>query len=413
MRPPAFVARLAAQPLFECGFRPLFLATALYAVLAMVWWLAVLGVGAPLPAVPGGPLVWHGHEMLYGFGQAAVVGFVLVSIPEFTRSAHFSVYVTLGFASLWLLGRALFWASGVLGAWPAALVHVGMVALLLGLTAPRVLRDPDRRHVDFLLGLSAFALTEVGFYVDVLSGHYPMRWLHAAASAMIALIVVAMSRVSMRVVNDALDARREHGAADAELYISRPPRRNLALFAIALYAVSEFFAPHGAVTGWLALVVAAALFNQLNDWHVGRALFARWALLAYSMYWLVALGYVALGVTALWGTWPASAGLHLLTVGGMGLAIFAVLCIAGSIHAGRAIDTRPWVVRAATLLGAAALLRAAAGFAPAHAQSLIGLGGLAWIIAFGMVCVRLGVLWWRPRSDGGRGCDEAPGAVVR
>jgi len=39
------------------------------------------------------------------------------------------------------------------------------------------------------------------------------------------LIVVAMSRVSMRIVNDALDARRAGPDPDAPEYRARPPRR--------------------------------------------------------------------------------------------------------------------------------------------------------------------------------------------
>lgn len=404
--------RLAAQPLFQCSFRPLFLGAAVYAVVAMAWWLAFLGMGMPLPAVPGGPLVWHAHEMIFGFGFAAVAGFVLTAIPEFTGTATFRARVALHFALLWLLGRVLFWMSGMLGVLPAALVHGLLVLLLVGMVLPRVLRDPERRHLDFVWGLAAFALTVLGFYYDVLSGHYPMRWLYAAIGVMMVLIIVAMSRVSMRIVNDALDVVRERSAPDVGLYYSRAPRRGLAVFAVALYTVAEFFAPHSAVTGWLGLVVAAAMFNLLNDWHVGRALFARWVLLAYLMYWLIALGYAALGVTVLWGGLPASAGRHLLTIGGMGISIFAVFGIAGRIHAGYAVDTRPWVMWAGGLLIVAALLRAALALVPDEAQMLLVLSGLGWIAAFGLVCALLGVLWLRPRVDGGQGCEEVRGGVV-
>ncbi|HLU77000.1 MAG TPA: NnrS family protein [Burkholderiales bacterium] len=406
MRVPDWFDRLAAHPLFLCGFRPLFFAAATYAVLALLSWLGFLAAGIALPSVPGGPVAWHAHELLFGFGLAAVTGFVLTAIPEFTGTASFGSRIALAFSLLWLAGRVLFWSSGVIGVWPAALAHIGLVVWLVALLAPRILRDPELRHLDFLLwGLAPLALTVIGFYVDALRGDYPMRWLHAAIGVMMLLIVLAMSRISMRIVNDALEALRERGM-DAGNYYSRPPRRNLALFAIAVYTAAEFFVPHTAFSGWLGLVAAAALFNQLNDWHVGRALFDRWSAMGYAMYWLMALGYAALGLSALDAGIAPSAGTHLLTVGAMGLSTLAVLCIAGRIHAGYVADPRSWVLFAATLLVIAALLRALSGFAGEHAALLLMLSGLGWVAAFLLATFYLGGGWLRPRVDGGIGCEE-------
>ena len=68
--------RLAARPLFMCGFRPFFLATVVYAVLLLLMWQGFLAAGLGVPAVPGGPVVWHAHELMFGFGLAAVAGFL-------------------------------------------------------------------------------------------------------------------------------------------------------------------------------------------------------------------------------------------------------------------------------------------------------------------------------------------------
>ena len=67
-------ARLAARPLFMCGFRPFFLATVVYAVLLLLMWQGFLAAGLGVPAVPGGPVVWHAHELMFGFGLAAAAG---------------------------------------------------------------------------------------------------------------------------------------------------------------------------------------------------------------------------------------------------------------------------------------------------------------------------------------------------
>ena len=411
--------RLAARPLFMCCFRPFFLATAVYGVLVLLVWLAFLGAGQGVPAVPGGPFVWHAHELMFGFGLAAAAGFVLTALPEFTATAAFGRRVALAMVLLWAAGRLAFWSSGWLGAAGvvlSALLNVGFMGALVVLVAPRLWRDPERPHLSFLWGLVAMGLAVAGFQADVLRGLYPMRWVLVGVGVMMALILIVLGRVSMRIVNDALDAERVRHRAEEPLlrreddeivdYRARPPRRNLAIFGIALYTVADFLWPGSVVSGWLALAAAAAIFNVLNDWHVGRALFSRWALMLYAVYWLMALGYALIGVAALGAPLAPSAGLHLLTVGAMGVSIFAVLCIAGRTHAGFELDARPWVLLVVIALCGAALARAASGFPGLPVAVLQALSGAAWVLGYGLAAIYLGAVFMRARPDAGTGCEE-------
>ncbi len=398
--------RLASWPLLLCSFRPLFLATVLLATAGVALWLGFLGFGLPLPGVPGGPLVWHAHEMLLGFGLAAVAGFVLTAVPEFTATAAFGRQVGLGFLLLWLAARLSFWLSGVVGPWPAALFNSAFAIALPVLLTPRLLGDPLRRQYGFFGGLSALAMVTVGFHIDSIAGQYPMRWVYAGIGVMMVLIVVATSRISMRILNDAIEARRDAGHEVDDDYRARPPRRNLAIFCIALFSLAEWLALPAPLNGWLALAAAAAMFNLLNDWHIGRALLERWSLMLYSVYWLMALGYAALGASLLADGSASSTGRHLLTLGAMGVSILAVLCIAGRTHSGYTLDQRPWVPIATCLLISAALLRAGAGLPGASGPLLNMLAGLGWLAAFGLVLRYLAPIWLRPRPDGGTGCEE-------
>lgn len=400
------VDRLAAHPLFQCSFRPLFLATAVHASLALALWLAWLGLGLPLPPLPGGPLAWHAHEMVFGFGLAATGGFVLTAVPEFTGARAFGPRVALGASALWVAGRIAWALAGFLGPWPAAVTNVAFAALLPALLAAPLLRDPDRRHLGFLWGLAVFAATVAGFHAAVLLGRSPLPWADAGIGVMMILVVVAMSRISMRILNDALDAARAAGAEDAPEYLARPPRRNLAIFAIALHTGAAFFVPSSPATGWLALAAAAAVLGLQNDWHVGRPLLGRWPALLYAVYWMVALGYAALGAAALGAGIAPGAGRHLLAIGGMGLSILAVLCIAGRVHSGRPLETRPWVPLCAALIAGAALVRAASGLPGAPAFALTILAGLAWVTAFGTYVLYMAPVLWTARSDGEVGCHE-------
>lgn len=384
-----------AHPLWMCGLRPFFLSAVLAAPLLVGLWLAFLALGLPLPAVAGGPLVWHAHELIFGFVLAAVAGFALTAIPEFTQTAAFGRHPVYLLAGLWLLGRAGFWSSGLLGA-PALLVsglaHLGLLTGLAWLLAPRLWRDPERRHLAFLWVLVALAVCAAGFHVEAFTDARPLRWLHAALGVMMMLIVVAMSRISLRIVNAAIDTA---GVVGTE-YRARPPHRNLAIFCIGLYTLAELLIPGTRLAGWLALAAAAALLHLLNDWHIGRMLFRRWPLMLYGVYVLMAAGYAIMGASLVLGGGIFSGGRHLLTAGAMSLNIFLVMCIAGRTHCGQPLDEGPWVPLGATLIIAGALLRAG---------NLHVAAGLLWSAAFALCAWRMVPLWLRPRDDGRTGCE--------
>ena len=73
----------AAPPILRGGFRPFFLLAATWAAFAILAWLCAFLYGVSLSS-DFSPLAWHRHEMLFGFVGAAVVGFLLTAIPNWT-----------------------------------------------------------------------------------------------------------------------------------------------------------------------------------------------------------------------------------------------------------------------------------------------------------------------------------------
>lgn len=413
-----FALAADSHPIWMCSFRSFFLAAATLAITVLGLWSAFLGPGLPLPAVVGGPLVWHAHELLFGFALAAISGFALTAVPEFTHNRAISARTVRPLLGLWLLGRLGFWLSGWLG-WPAlalaGLAHLGLVAGLVAVLGPCLLRDPLRRHRSFLWALCMLAVLIAGFYADALHGIYPMRWLHASIGLMMALIVVAMSRISTRMVNDAIDEPGEaiEGESERSEYRARPPKRNLAIACIILYTSVEFLAPGVRVAGWLALATAAALFHLQSDWHIGRTLFRRWPLMLFSVYLLMAGGYAMLGLITLGSNDGAalSGARHLLTAGALSLNIYLVLVIVGHVHTGHAIDTGRWIPLGAGLIIAAAVLRATGGLGmplPVPTNTLHAFAGILWLLAYALCIRHVAPLLTMPRQDGGTGCEEAP-----
>lgn len=392
-----------AHPVWMCGMRPFFLLTATSAVALMLPWLLFLGLGLPVPATAGGPFAWHAHELLYGFALASVLGFLLTAAPEFTGTADFSAATVKRLVLVWLAARASFWLSGVGGA-PmvllSGLLNVGLIGALAMLAAPRLWHDPQRAHLSFLWTLLALAVCEAGFHVELLADSAgALRWLHASVGAYMVLIVVALSRISLRIVNQALEDAG-HGAD----YRARPPRRNLVITCIALYTVAEFALPGSPLSGWLALAAAASVFHLLNDWHVGRALLQRQPLMLYAIYVCMGLGYALMGAGLLSPLGSFSGGRHVLTVGALGLAMLGAMTIAGRAHCGLLPDERGWVPLAVSSLLLAAGIRGAAGWLlPAPVEAWM-LAGSLWCLAFALYLVHFAPTLIAARTDGYGGC---------
>jgi uncharacterized protein involved in response to NO len=88
---------------FSYGFRPFFLGAALFAGVAIPVWIVVLaGVGDSTFLYPARD--WHVHEMVFGFLPAAITGFLLTAIPNWTDRPPIRGHELMLLTTLWLAG---------------------------------------------------------------------------------------------------------------------------------------------------------------------------------------------------------------------------------------------------------------------------------------------------------------------
>ena len=400
--------RSVQSPLLLCAFRPFFFLTASSAILLMgLWLLSLQGWLAAWP-VKGGWTLWHAHELIFGFAAAATAGFALTAIPEFTGTQPLTQKPLLWLVVVWLLARACYLLAFWITLWPSLLVNMIFWLGLLLYISPPVWRDPQRKHISFALTIAGLAILQGAFFIRVMTTGDALVWLYSAIHALMILIIIATSRVSMSVVNNRVEHKENTSDPDATPYLARPPRRYLAIAMIALCAVSELTLGAHPVSGWAALAAMAAIFNLLNDWHVGRALFSRLALMLYGSYWLMALGYALLGAAYLGAALLPSAGRHLLTAGAMTLSIFTIMCIVSRIHSGLWLDRRLWIPSAAIVFVSAACVRAYASFYSAGGlfSQLLLWAGLLWMAGFALYAWHLFAVLSSQRLDGQAGCAE-------
>lgn len=387
------------------GFRPFMVLGAGYAIIGIALWAAFqmgwLGMPDVIP-VAG----WHAHEMIYGFGSAALCGFLLTSVSEWTKTQPVIGKKLAWFVALWLAGRIAMWMSGMVPLFIVAAINLAVLPILFAWTMPHVWRERHRRHISFIpllpLLWSAQIVAFMGWmgfldhvsFVDDLS----MRALNAGLHIILIAIVLVVTRVSMVLVPTALD---EQGDTTSE-FKPLPPRRNLAVTTLIFFAIADFVAPDHAITGWIALAAAAAQLDRMADWHVGRVLLRPYVLTIYIAYAWLAVGLAGLGFHALldWDIFQSSR--HALTMGSVGTAVMGVFVIAGLRHTCRHMVIEPLIFVAVLMISSATLLRTVVPvFFPDVYQSVaIGVASLVWSAAFGLWIFVFGPYMFRPRADG-------------
>jgi uncharacterized protein involved in response to NO len=391
-------APLGGLALFNFGFRPFFLAAGLFAVLSIGVWLLQYAGHADL-GLMSTPALWHAHEMLFGYSMAAVAGFFLTVVPNWTRAKAQKGPVLIVLAVLWLLGRVAMWSQVVL---PYGLVMVADMLFLVVLSAVvvRPLLDPQhRRQVVFVPILLSLVVANGLMHLDVLGFavlgvDWGLRGVLLGLDATIVLIAVMGGRVTPSFTSSFI------GHADPSVKVKQRPHLDRAVMA-ATWAVLvvDLIWPERWLGGSVALVAAGLHLARLAGWQTVRTL-------GNPILWVLHLGYLWLVVglafkgVADFGVLPQTDALHALTIGAIGTMTMAIMTRASLGHTGRAIHARPVIVAAYVLLSVAAILRLAVMLFPGWSVELVLTSGIAWTLAFGAFVAVYAPILLRPRIDG-------------
>ena len=83
----------------------------------------------------GDATMWHVHEMMFGYVGAALGGFMLTAVPNWTGRPPVRGWPLGALALIWLCGRSAVWWGGTVGPMPTAvadLAYLGVLSVLVG-----------------------------------------------------------------------------------------------------------------------------------------------------------------------------------------------------------------------------------------------------------------------------------------
>ena len=371
-------ARLAASPPFlRGGFRPFFFGGAVWAILALVLWLAALSGATTLPSALD-PLAWHRHEMLFGFVGAVICGFLLTAIPNWTGRLPIAGLPLAALFALWLAARLALLFSSVSGIAIAVVFDVGFYILLAGLFAREVVSTSNRNLP--IVGL--VLLFGVANALDYAGAAGILSDAGIGYRAGITLVVLMISLVGGRIVpsftRNWLAKRSIKDRLPAQ-----PGRFDFATIAVTAAAMFAWTAwPHNRLAG--TILVLAGIFQalRLGRWRGLRAAADPLVLILHVGYAWVPIGLALLGGSILSAAVPESAAVHALAAGAMATMVLAVMTRATLGHTGRDLKANRATIFLYLLVTLGAVLRVAAAFGLFDYMGGIELAGLAWAAAF-------------------------------
>ena len=384
---------------FAAGFRPFFLFAGIDAALMVPLWLAVQ-LGWVDLGTDYAPMLWHGHEMLFGFVGAAIGGFLLTAVPNWTDGRILGGPKLIALFVAWLAGRAAFLLAGSL---PPLVVAVADLAYLPGLAfllGAQLIEAKKWRNMVFLVVLGLLWGTDIVFHF----GDRLMA-LHAGITLVMVMIAVVGGRIIPSFTQTWL---MMNGTPHEPRRISFIEKGGAPLSILVAGVVMT--ALPGSVPAGIAMLAAAALHGfRLLGWHGVKTY-------PNPILWVLHVGYLWLVVgLALWGlscllpvlpplaalpvlppsaalpVLPPSAAMHALTAGSMSTMIMGVMSRAMLGHSGRPLTTSPMMVAAYVLVSVGALLRVVG-------QTMAG--GTLWSVAWLLFVIVAFPIVVRPRADG-------------
>ncbi len=386
---PAHATASRGWPVLRLGFRPFYLGAALFAMLAVPLWMAML-LGALTLDLSVSPVLWHAHEMLFGFAAAVIVGFLLTAGKAWTGLATPRGGVLAALAALWAAARL---AAVVAPHAVYAALDLLFLPLVAAILIRVLLRSGNRRNLPLGAILVLLSLANLCFHLAVLGliDIAAVRVLHGGLALIVMVECVIAGRVIPAFTMSALPGLR-----------LAPPRwLDLATLATTAVALAAWvLLPPNALSA--VALVAAGVLHAVRLWH-WQPLRVR----ARPILWVLHLAYAWIPVGLLLLAWAqlggvsVSAGVHALAVGATGGLVIGMITRTARGHTGRPIQASRLEVTAYLLVSGAAVVRVLLPLlAPQQLVVWLTVAAAAWAAAFGIYLFVFAPWLVSPRVDG-------------
>jgi uncharacterized protein involved in response to NO len=375
---------------WSIGFRPFFFFGIAAAIILIPAWLFLFLTGnASGLYLPGS--VWHGHEMIYGFATAIVLGFILTASQNWTGKPGINGPRLMALVSFWLLGRLL---NAIPNVYPplVAICDLALLPLATYFLVGYLGRSDQRHNIIFLVLLSTMAIGNLLVHLGSLGlfSGYEQTGLYLGLNVVVLMMAVIGGRVipffSSRVVPDYAKKTKNF-------------EHHLTLASVGGYVLCSIFVPFSQLAAIFAAFAAIITFGRWWTW-LHKGVWQRpilWVL--YVGYLWLVVGFV-LAALAGFGLVPITAAIHGFTAGAMATMIIGMVSRVSLGHTGRPIQASARTRAAYILIILSGIVRVVgAVLSNEDYFATLVVSGVFWTLSFVLLGTEYLPIFLKPRAD--------------
>ncbi len=386
--------------LFEFAFRPFFLFPVIFAIVHITLWLFIYSGKFSLGLNSISSFLWHGHEMVFGYVSAVIIGFLLTAVTNWTGKMTMTGKQLMLLFSLWLVARIMFMVPGETAFIVAMACDLLFLTLALVDFIKPIIETKNKRQFGFiaklviifianvLFYLGAFGILENGMHYGVYLGFY------IALSIVFALGRRVIPFFISRGINPAKEIQNPKWIDSSSLVL------------IGVFSVYDTFFTADKILAAISLVLFIVHSVRLYNWH-------RKAIWGNSLLWILWVSYLFLTLGFLLKFISALKpdlvnpflALHCFSYAGIGLITIGMMARVTLGHTGRSIYNPPKLVKPAfIILIIGSFFRVIAPIIiPASHNIFIHISVTLWILAFLLFVFSYAKMLISQRIDGKKG----------
>lgn len=360
--------------LFRLGFRPFFLLGPLFSILSLTYFIAWMsGVVTFWPSA-WDAVIWHRHEMLFGYTGAIIAGFLLTAVPNWTGHPTPKGIGLVALAGVWLLGRVCVFFSSHIPA-PLVMAMDSAFFLLCALSIlPALVKARNVRNYMFIVllaGLSASNLLTHTYSEE--DAELADTGINTALNIIILIMVIIGGRV--------IPFFTERGLS---VTVKRSAALDKTAMTLTLAALSADIAlSESRITGIFFMLAAIANGIRLAGWKTPHTLKVPLLWVLHVGFGWIIIGLAIKGLHILGYAVPSIVATHAFTTGGIGTLTLGMMARVSLGHTGRPLAVGKFMAVAFLLVTFSALCRVLGiWLMPAFIMPLLELSALCWIGAF-------------------------------
>ncbi len=327
--------------LFSSGFRPFFLGASLFAVISIFVWMLVYTFSWKLSYNGLLPVIWHGHEMIYGYSLAVIAGFLLTAVGNWTSHKVLHGIPLMLLFALWLSARGLSFFSESVSIDILALIDNLFIAFLLISTAIPVIKARQWANIGVVFLLLLFLISNIVFYVGVsnVSVAEIFRGLYLGFYVVLALIFVMGGRVIPFFIQKGVDYPVK---LESWKWLDV-----VGLLLFLLYVSADIFISNKLVVTTVASILFVLHLGKMILWYTPGIWKKPLLWVLYLAYASLVSGF-ALKALVYFSSLSPSLSLHAFAFGGVGMMTLGMMSRVALGHSGRNVFDPPkllfWVL---------------------------------------------------------------------